>query len=442
MSVPVLLALAESGWESRLVARLAGGGPLTVAKRCVDLPDLLATAAAGVGRAALVSSTARHFDGQALARLAAAGVAVVAVVPAGDEAEERRIRQLGIRHVVAEGAAPEAATAAVMAALADPHHAGSARDYASGPVAHRAPVSQGADPSDDPAAEGGVDTVDEPAAVIAVWGPAGAPGRSTVALNLAAELAQLRGSALLVDADTHAASQAQLLGLLDEAAGLAAACRMAGAGRLDVAAMGDVAVAVGGGLRVLTGIARADRWVEIRPSALTTVLELSRRTAGAVVVDIGAGLEQDEELVYDTAAPRRNGAALAVLDAADTVLAVGSADPVGLQRLVRGVAELRDAVPAARPRPVVNRLRRGPVPGDAAAEIAAALDRFGGLADPSFLPMDVAACDAALAGGRTLVEAAPSSTLRRSIRELAADLAGAGAPGRSGRRWGRGRRRA
>ena len=55
-----------------------------------------------------------------------------------------------------------------------------------------------------------------------------------------------------------------------------------------------------------------------------------------VVVDCGFSLEADEEISFDTVAPRRNGATLAVLSDADLVLAVGSADPPGMERLVRG----------------------------------------------------------------------------------------------------------
>ena len=63
--------------------------------------------------------------------------------------------------------------------------------------------------------------------IIAVWGPAGAPGRTLVAANIAGELAAEGQSVLLVDADSYGASVAALLGLLDEAAGLAQACRLA-----------------------------------------------------------------------------------------------------------------------------------------------------------------------------------------------------------------------
>ena len=75
------------------------------------------------------------------------------------------------------------------------------------------------------------------------------------------------------------------------------------------------------------------------------------------VVDCAFALEADEEISFDTMAPRRNGATLAVLAEADVVLAVGSCDPAGLERLIRGLAELADAVPAASPQVVLNRCR-------------------------------------------------------------------------------------
>src|SRR5690606_16988243 len=63
------------------------------------------------------------------------------------------------------------------------------------------------------------------ATVVAVWGPHGAPGRTSLAIALAAEFAAAGLRTVLADADTHAASVAPALGLLDEAPGFAAACR-------------------------------------------------------------------------------------------------------------------------------------------------------------------------------------------------------------------------
>ena len=215
--------------------------------------------------------------------------------------------------------------------------------------------------------------------LVAVWGPAGAPGRTTVAFTVADELAAAGVPTLLADADTYGGSVAQLLGVLDEAPGLAAAARAANAGTLDLPAMAAFARQLPGvPLRLLTGIARADRWPELRPASLDVVWTLARKLAAVTVVDCGFCLEQDEELSFDTIAPQRNGATLATLAQADEILAVGSADPVGLHRLVRGLAELRDAVPRAEVRVILNKVRRGPVgpdPERRAAETLAALRR-------------------------------------------------------------------
>jgi MinD-like ATPase involved in chromosome partitioning or flagellar assembly len=177
-------------------------------------------------------------------------------------------------------------------------------------------------------------------------------------------------------------------------------------------------------LRVLTGIPLAQRWTELRPTGVTSVLAAAQSLADFTVVDCGFGLESDEELSFDTLAPRRNGATLAVLDAADVVVAVGSADPIGMQRLVRGLAELRDAEVEAPIWVVLNKVRRGVVPGNPKAELTAALERFAGRTPAALLPLDQEAVDDALATGRMLGEARPSSPLRRSIAELAGALAG------------------
>jgi Flp pilus assembly CpaE family ATPase len=193
-------------------------------------------------------------------------------------------------------------------------------------------------------------------------------------------------------------------------------------------------------LRVLTGITRAERWLEVRPSALRTVLDLARSLAAYTVVDCGFCLEQDEELAYDTVAPRRNGATLAVLEAADEVIGVTGADPIGLARYVRALPELAALAPGRLPLTVVNRLRRGVVgPGDPRREVAAALERYAGVSAIHVIPDDGEAVDAALAAGRVLAEAAPSSPAREAILALAARVSGITTS--PARRRGRGRSR-
>jgi Flp pilus assembly CpaE family ATPase len=422
MALQVFTAVTGAAWESELVGALdrADHG-VTVVRRCVDVSELLSVAATGTGQAALLSAELRRLDGDAVARLEAAGVAVVGLVEPGDERAADRLRQLGVHRVLPADAEPEAIAAALREAVASVGMPG--RDVAD-PRAALPALGTPVEPADLPEGRG---------RVVAVWGPTGAPGRTTVAVGIADEAARLGVSTLLVDADVYGGVIAQMLGLLDESPGLAGAARLAGRGTLDGAALVRLAWSVRPHLRVLTGLARADRWPELRPRAVAAVLDEARRLADLTVVDCSFSLEDDEELSFDTAAPRRNGATLTVLEQADVVLCVSGADPVALQRSIRALGELREVLPDVEPQLVVNQVRRGPVPGDPRQEIAAAIGRFTGREVRFFLPADRKATDAALAGGRTLAEVAATSPLRVGLRSLAASVAEVTEPA-SGRR--------
>ena len=428
MALQVFTAVTGAAWESALVSALdRTDHGVTVVRRCVDVSELLAAAATGTGQAALLSAELRRLDGDAVARLAAAGVAVVGLVEPGDERAAERLRQLGVLHVLPADAEPEAIAGALREAVEGASPIG--RDVADPRAALPAPAVREA-PGERPVGAG---------TVIAVWGPTGAPGRTTVAVGIADEAARLGLSTLLVDADVYGGVVAQVLGLLDESPGLAGAARLAGSGTLDGDAVVRLAWAVRPRLRVLTGLARADRWPELRPRAVAAVLEEARRLAACTVVDCSFSLEDDEELSFDTAAPRRNGATLAALESADTVLCVSGADPVALQRSVRALDELREVLPGVDPVMVVNQVRRGPVPGDPRREIATALERFAGRKVRFALPFDRGATDAALASGRTLAEVAPGSPLRIALRSMASVLVGEPEPRGRRARWARGR---
>lgn len=259
--------------------------------------------------------------------------------------------------------------------------------------------------------------------LIAVWGPAGAPGRTVTSLNLAAELALLGRRVLLVDADTYAASVAASLGMLDEAAGLAQACRLADQARLDREGLRRCASTVsvaGASLDVLTGITRYDRWPEIRGSALDLVLDRAREDYDAVVMDTAFGLESDEEISSDFMAPRRNAGTLTAVAAADVVIALGAADTLGVPRLVKALPDLLDAAPDARIVVVMNKLRAAATGRSAAESVREAWERFSpGYPVAHTLSWDSKACDDALLAGAVLAETAPRSALRHEMSALA-----------------------
>ncbi len=315
---PVLTALSAA-YEADLVGALERArGEVLVVRRCVDLADLLAAASGGRAVAALVSADLRRLDRDALARLRAQGLAVVGVADPGSAEQAERLRALGVEHAVAADAEPALVDLAVAEALSRPSTASVVGGVGGRPGRRRRRPPRRRRRATAPARPR-TTTHRRAGRLVAVWGPVGSPGRTTVATTLAAELALLRHDTLLVDADTYGASVAQMLGVLDEAPGLAAACRSATAGSLDPVVLARLAPVVAPHLRVLTGITRADRWPEVGATGLEQVWAAARALGPWTVVDTGFALERDEELSYDTLAPRRNAATLAALEAADVV---------------------------------------------------------------------------------------------------------------------------
>lgn len=253
--------------------------------------------------------------------------------------------------------------------------------------------------------------------VVVVWGPAGAPGRTTIAVALAAELARDAGRVALVDADSHAPAVALALGVPDEGPGFAAACRQAARATLTVGELDRIAVHVHG-MSVLAGINRPGRWPELAADRVGAALEVSRDWAGETVVDVSSSLERDEEIVSDLDGPRRNAATIAALRSADLVVAVAAADPIGIARFVRSHAELRALIPTTPVRVLVNRARRGPLGIDAHGQVRRTLARYAGIDDVWFAPADQRAVDAALLAAQPLLHAAGRSALTAAIRRF------------------------
>jgi Flp pilus assembly CpaE family ATPase len=104
---------------------------------------------------------------------------------------------------------------------------------------------------------------------------------------------------------------------------------------------------------------------------------------------------------------------------------------------VRGLAELREAVPSATPRVVVNRVRRAVVGNDPHAQLTEALERYAGIPVADFVPDDRDAMDLAVLQGRALAEVAADSPARQALARLAASLVGRPAPRAQRRLLGR-----
>lgn len=383
---PLAIALAVPRQvERRLVAEIVRHGHQAVA-RCDGAADLASALSGGGCDVAVVAAAPGYLDRDLLAASDAAGVRVVGLV--ATDAERRLAASVGLVELLPVDSEWEALEQALLGAPA---------------TTPREPVR---------------------GQVISVWGPAGAPGRTTVAITIAAEIAAAGYSVALADADTHSASVAPSLGLLDESPGFAAACRLAGANALDLAELeriGQRYLSGHGSFWVLTGIGRPSRWPELSTERVVGTVRACRDWVDYTVIDTGFSLENDEEISSDLFAPRRNAATIAALREADHVVAVGSADPVGMSRFLRAHVDLIETLLTDRLTVVMNRVRSGAIGLNPTAQVQQTLRRFGGIENAVLLPHDQSACDAAVLSGRTLRDAAPRSPVLAALGQFVGD---------------------
>ena len=461
------LLLALSGDDADILRALSqAGSGLCVVRRCADLPELLSAGMAGLAGFALLDTGFDEIDRTVLDRLARAGLSGMLLVEAHEEERWRSAGWPVLRRDTEPGR--------ICAALQDLVRRGGASGAAStgtGPAAgsadwlnaaaqetawleelwRQSPGSPegGTAPSQPPRASndagGGKDmgqsrrrswetaaadtpepappVVASPAGderggrIVLVWGPHGAPGRSTVAASLAHGLAACSG-AILVDADVEAPSLVQLLGMPEDSSALAGAARLATHGRLDAESFRGILAPVGGGLLLLGGLGRSGRWRELPPASMTEVWAQCRRAAAWTVVDVAGG-PADDDVDDFTLEPGRGAVTADLVSHADVILVVGGADPVGVRRLLQLLDEMGASMnPAGRVEVVINRVRAsaaGPSPQQALRE---ALARFGGLEDIVLLPDDAATADACLLQGCTVLEQAPASALGKALSVL------------------------
>jgi MinD-like ATPase involved in chromosome partitioning or flagellar assembly len=373
--------------EDRFARELTDHGHAIVA-RCSSADELSSILGLAGAECAFVCASPRYLNERLLAETDAAGVRLIAMI--GADAERRHAASLGLHETVdAEAAWPEIEHVLLSSPV---------RDLAK---ARERPAERGK--------------------VIAVWGPAGSPGRTTLAINIAAEIAAAGFTVALADVDTHSGSIAPALGLLDEAPGFAAACRLAGAESLtqqELERIGQRYLSARGSFWVLTGIGRANRWPELSSDRVVGAVRQCRDWVEYTVLDTGFSLESDEEISSDLFAPRRNAATIAALREADQVVAVGAADPVGLSRFLRAHVDLLETIETDVVTAVMNRVRASAIGLNPAAQVAQTLQRFGGISAPVLVPHDQLALDAAVLGGKTLADVAARSPARTAIAEL------------------------
>lgn len=211
--------------------------------------------------------------------------------------------------------------------------------------------------------------------LIAVTSPHGSTGKTTIAINIALELANEKYKVLLIDADLQGSSVANYFCLAELPAGLAGSLRIASQNRFDEHQLERLSVQVPKtSVSVLPG-AMAELTVSPTDEILTDINSVAKQVFDFVIVDVGSILPSTSDFNLTRAFIRQ----------ADQVVLVASADPVGIFRLLAIEASILEL--AAEPKLVINRLRNSVIP-QAKSEIKKTLAKLGTIEVAAFLADD------------------------------------------------------
>jgi len=174
--------------------------------------------------------------------------------------------------------------------------------------------------------------------LVAVLGPKGGTGKTTIATNLAADLATRGRETLLVDLDLQFGDVGVVLGVDPEHTiyDLATA-----GGTMDAERLRGFTGRSRDGVNVLLAPVRPDQADAVTAEHITAILDLARTTYDVVIVDTP---------------PAFTAGVIAAVDQADLIVMLGSFDLPGLKNMKLGMETLQMMdVPSARILPVLNR---------------------------------------------------------------------------------------
>jgi MinD-like ATPase involved in chromosome partitioning or flagellar assembly len=369
--------------EAELAPRLALEPSLDLYMRCIDRVELLATVRSGTIDAIVSVGAPGWFDVQAAREAARGGIRLVGVVDNALETEV--LERLGVSVLDANASVGQIVDACRSAQPAAPISPVEVERTRSGQV-------------------------------VAIWGPKGAPGRTTLAIELSYALAGAGETTVLVDADPYGGDALQMLGVVEELPTIlwAATAAASDRGRGDI--LNHLRKVGANGPLLVPGLPRAELWTEVDDFGYGELIKLLAAQACYVIVDVGFCLEDSGFLGGRTG---RNAMARATLERADRVIAVCRADAVGVKNFIWSFESLRELIDDDRLSVVLNRLSVGD-----RREVDELLLRHTGRRSTLGIPDRPHDCRKAVERGGALHEVHPSSDICDCARVLAEQLGG------------------
>lgn len=305
MRTEILLAIDEKAWELEMGRAIANSNLFKIARRCVDLTEVLTMLEVGTYRAVILSSELSDLDLDIVKKIKSKGSLAIGVFNEGEIEKADFMSELEL--------------SAVLGFYSDSsdNFINNLVFFLNQEICEEIPDrQQGLVPG-----------------LIAIWGTEGAPGRSSLAIDLASFLQKKFSNCLLIDADAQAPAIGASLGIAEEISGLSAAIHLAQKGKLTKESFADCIDLSRDKVAVLTGITRASRWMELRGSGLERVLKLAAKQFAFQVVDTNATLPDERDSSYpEFDATHRFGQLPPIFRLAEQIIFVVKATPLGLIR--------------------------------------------------------------------------------------------------------------
>jgi MinD-like ATPase involved in chromosome partitioning or flagellar assembly len=237
-----------------------------------------------------------------------------------------------------------------------------------------------------------------------VTSPHGSAGKTTVAINIALELAAEKARVLLIDCDIQGPAVANHFALTQQPAGLQAALRIASQKRFDLEQLERLSFQFQRStLRIMPGSQNFPSQ-PFDQESLANLLETARSSYEFTVIDLGSlsadGIGIQSELTNT------------IISLADRAIVVCLADPIGIFRLLgieNLIATSRHPVDL-----VMNRVRNSVI-ASARREIAITLQRLSTLEPKAYLPDDPQHIDQAVRTGVPATSLSRSGSFRQAL---------------------------
>ena len=240
--------------------------------------------------------------------------------------------------------------------------------------------------------------------VIAVTSPHGSAGKTTVAINIALELAAEKARVLLIDGDIQGPAVANHFALTQQPAGLQAALRIASQKRFDLEQLERLSFQFQRStLRIMPGSQNFPSQ-PFDQESLANLLETARSSYEFTVIDLGS-LSAD---AIGTQSELTNN----IISLADRAIVVCLADPIGIFRLL-GIENL--IASSSHPVDLVMNRVRNSVIASARREIAITLQRLSTLEPKAYLPDDPQHIDQAVRTGVPATSLSRSGSFRQAL---------------------------